>query len=99
MLPFFDLGAAYLLITSSTETIFCSIISFYFLKFVIVVQVQLSPLSPCHYPPPELSPLPTLDPNPLGFVHVSFIAVPENLSPFPPHYPLPPPLWLLSVCS
>ena len=32
----------------------------------------------------------------LGFVHVSFIVVPEN--PFP-YYPLPTPLWLLLDCS
>ena len=33
---------------------------------------------------------------PLGFVHVSFIVVPEN--PFP-NYPVPTPLWLLLDCS
>ena len=33
---------------------------------------------------------------PLGFVHLSFIVVPENPSP---HCPLPPPLWLLLDCS
>ena len=32
---------------------------------------------------------------PLGFVHVSFIVVPEN--PFP-NYPVPTPLWLLLDC-
>ena len=44
-----------------------------------------------HFPP---SILPSF-----GIVHVSFIHVPENPSPFSPHYPLPPPLWLLSDCS
>ena len=34
-----------------------------------------------------------------GFVHVSFIHVPENPTSFSSHYPLPPPLWLQSVCS
>ena len=33
---------------------------------------------------------------PLGFVHVSFIVVPENPSPY---CPFPPPLWLLVDCS
>ena len=45
------------------------------------------PLPPQPNPPP--SPASTL---PLDFVHVSFIAVPENPSP---HCPFPPPLWLL----
>ena len=44
--------------------------------------------SPPHPDPPP-SPTSTLH---LGFVHVSFIVVPENPSP---HYPLPTPLWLL----
>ena len=33
------------------------------------------------------------------FVHGSFIHVPWWPFPFFPHYSLPPPLWLLSVCS
>ena len=33
------------------------------------------------------------------FVHVSVLDVPENTSHFPHHDLLPPPLWLLSVCS
>ena len=33
--------------------------------FLIVVQVQLSPFSPHHLPPPKTSPPPTLDPTPL----------------------------------
>ena len=54
------------------------------------------------FPPPPPQPEPSLssipDPNPqLGFVHVSFIDVPENPSTLSPHYPLPPPLWLLFV--
>ena len=64
----------------------------------IVVQVQLSPF-PSHFPTPQPSPLPTLDLTPFGFVHVSFVDVPENPSPFLLHYPFPPPLWSLSVCS
>ena len=60
---------------------------FQFLNYFIVVQLQLSAFSlhpstsPQSSPPP--SPASTL---PLGFVHVSFIVVPDNSSP---HYPLP----------
>ena len=54
---------------------------------------------PPPFPPPHPSPLLTLNPTPLGFVLVSFIHVPENPSAFLPHHPLPPPLWLLLVCS
>ena len=50
-------------------------------------------------PPPHPSHphLPPLLPPYLGFVHLSFIVVPENPSPLSSHYPLLPPLWLLSV--
>ena len=44
-----------------------------------------------HLPPSILTPF--------GFVHMSFIHVPWRPFPFSPHYPLPPPLWLLSDCS
>ena len=56
---------------------------FFFKNYFIVVQVQLSALTPHHSHPshPHLSPL---LPTPLGFVHVSFIAVPKNLPPIPP---------------
>ena len=37
----------------------------FFSHFVIVVQVQLSPFSTHHSPPPHPSPLPTLGPTPL----------------------------------
>ena len=59
--------------------------------------LQLSAFSPHPSIPPQSnrppSPTSTL---PLGFVHVSFIVVPENPSP---HCPLPTPLWLLLDCS
>ena len=63
--------------------------SFFFYCCSITVVCILFP--PQTSPPP--SPASTL---PLGFVHVSFIVVPENPSP---HYPLPTPLWLLLHCS
>ena len=47
-----------------------------FIYFLTVVQLQLSAFSPHPSTPP------------LGFVHVSFIVVPENASP---HCPLPTP--------
>ena len=61
--------------------------------YFIVVQLQLSVFSPHHVPPPpQPNPPPSFASTfPLGFVHVSFIVVPENPSP---HCPLPPPLWL-----
>ena len=63
----------------------------------IVVQAQFSDFSPHHAPPPQPSPSPTLN-YVLFFVHVSFIIVSLNPSYFSPHYPLPSPLWVLSVC-
>ena len=68
---------------------FCKIkdIFFFFLKHFFVVQLQLSAFSPHSYPPPHPNPPPSLASTlPLGFVHVSFIVVPENPSP---HRPLP----------
>ena len=56
---------------------------FFFLSF-IVIQLQLSAFSPHPSTPPQ--PIPPPSPTsslPLDFVHVSFIAVPENP---PPHY-------------
>ena len=72
-----------------------------FLKnYFIVIQVQLSTFTAHHsLPHPSHPHLPPLIPLPLGFVHVSFIVVPEIPSPLSPHYPLPPALWLLSDCS
>ena len=72
-------------------------ISFFFFNYFIVVPLQLSAFSPHHSPPPQPNPPPSLASTlPLGFVHVSFIVVPENPSP---HCPLPHPLWLLLDCS
>ena len=49
--------------------------------------------NPSHpHSPPLILPL-------FGFAHVSFIHVPENPVLFSPHFLLPPPPWLLSVCS
>ena len=59
---------------------------------ITVVCIFSPPLHPTPARPPP-SPASTL---PLGFVHVSFIVVPENPSI---HYPFPPPLWLLLDCS
>ena len=70
----------------------------FILTFLIVVQVFVS-ICPPPLPPPEPSPPPTLDPTHFGIVHVSFIHVPENPSHFPPIYPFPPPLWLMSGCT
>ena len=68
-----------------------------FFNYFIIVQLQLSSFSPHHFPPPQPIPPPSLVSTlPLGFVHVSFIAVPENPSS---HCPLPSPLWLLLDCS
>ena len=72
----------------------------FFNIFVVVVQVQLSPISP-HYPP-HPSPPPTLEATLFDFVHVSLTVtmVLDGPSSIFPHYPLSaPPHWLLSVCS
>ena len=66
-------------------------------NYFIVVQLQLF-VFPYH---PSTPPQPNPPPSPastlsLGFVHVSFIVVPENPSA---HCLLPRPLWLLSDCS
>ena len=63
-----------------------------FLIYFSVVQVQLSPCSPHHFPyptDPHFSPL--ILSLTFGFVHGAFIHVPQNSSPFSTHYPLPPP--------
>ena len=75
--------------------------SYYFGKFIFIVfyycllQLSAFSLHPSHpaQPNPPASPASTL---PLGFVHVSFILVPEK----PTHrYPLPTPFWLLLLVS
>ena len=73
--------------------------SFFFqiFNYFIVVQLQLSIFSPHLSTPPQPNPPPSpASTFRLGSVHVSFIVVPENPSP---HYPFPPPLWLLLDCS
>ena len=77
-----------------------SIYLFWFKKNILL----LFNYSCLHLPPPLLlhpsqTHLSPLLPTPLGFVHVSFIVVPENPSSFPSHYAVPPSLWLLSDCS
>ena len=66
-------------------------------KNFIVVQVQFSAFFPNPSPnpsPPHLPPVST----PLIIVHVSFIIVPTNPSPFSPETPSSP-LWSLSASS
>ena len=62
--------------------------TFFFLKNYFIVQVQLSAFPPSFPTPPQPSPPPSSNstPTPLGFVHVSFIVVPENPFPLSPHY-------------
>ena len=56
--------------------------SFFFNNYFIVVQLQLSAFSPHLSPPSHPNPPPSLASTlPLGFVHTSFIVVPENPSP------------------
>ena len=43
----------------------------------IVGHVQLSPIFPHHSSQPQPSPPPTLDPTRFGFVHGTFIHVPD----------------------
>ena len=72
-----------------------------FLKtlFFIVVQVQLSTIPP-HPTHPHPSPPPTFDPTPLWLCPcVLYTCFLTNPSPFFPVIPLPPLLWLLSICS
>ena len=66
-------------------------------NYFIFVQLQLSAFSPYPSKPPQPNPPPSpASTLPLGFVHVSFIVVPENPSP---HCPYSPPLWLLFLTS
>ena len=62
-------------------------LTIYFLNYLIV-QLQLSAFSPHHSPRTPAKPSPSLASTlPLSFVHVSFIVVPENPSPFSPFIP------------
>ena len=54
-----------------------------------IVQVELSPFSHHHFPHPSHPHLRPLIPPSLGLVPVSFVDVPENPSPFPPHPSIP----------
>ena len=72
------------------------VVKLYEVFFVVVIQLQLYAFSSHPSTPPQLNPPPsptsTLH---LGFVHVSFIVVPENPSS---HYPFPlPPLAIVRV--
>ena len=70
-----------------------------FLTFFIVVQVQLSPFSLHHCPPPQPSPPPTPHPIPPWFCPCVLYRYSWKPFPFFSHYLLAPPLWLLSVYS
>ena len=64
-----------------SEPLFLKIF-FQFLSYFIFVQLQLSAFSPHLSTPPQPNPPPSpASTLPLDFVHVSFIAVPENPSP------------------
>ena len=70
------------------ERLFFRLTLNYFFNYFIVVQLQLPALSPHLSPPLHPNPPPSLASTlPLGFVHVSFIVVPEKLSL---HCPIPP---------
>ena len=66
-------------------------VSFFLLLLFKYSCMQFPPTMPMHPGHPHLPPLISLPP--LGFVHVSFIVVPENPSPLSFQYPLPPPLF------
>ena len=69
---------------------FCHLNVLFFLTFFIVVQVQLCALSSHPSPPPQPSPPPSAVSTPSHYtVHVSFIIVPANPSPFFPIIPSP----------
>ena len=64
----------------------------FFTLFFPFLKILLFKYSCLHFPftPTQPSPPPSPESTPpLGFVHVSFVVVPINPSPFPPHYPLP----------
>ena len=62
---------------------------FSFFKILTVIQVQFFAFSLHLCPQPQPSHLPALIPSHLGFVHVSFIVVPENTSSFSPSFSPP----------
>ena len=69
-----------------------------FLNFLIVFQVQLTPLFLLYSSSPHASPPPTLHPTPFGFVHLSFIHVSWWPFLYFPHYPSSPsPLVTISL--
>ena len=69
----------------------------FFLKNFYCCSITVVCLFSPPLPPPQPNLLPSFASTPaLGFVHVSFIVVPENPSP---HCPLPSPRWLLLDCS
>ena len=74
---------------------------FFFLSIstFIVVQVQLSPFSPHHSPLLHPSPALTLEPIPFVLSLCPSYLFLDGPSPIFSHYPSPPPLWLLSICS
>ena len=66
--------------------------------FFIDVQVELSPFSPHHSPPPQPSPPPTLDPTPLWLCPwVLYTCFLTNLPPFPSLSPPTSPLVTVSL--
>ena len=66
--------------------LFCFVL-FCFKRFYCCSSTAIC-IFPQIYPHPSHRHLPPLIPSPLDFIHVSFIVVPENPSPSPPHYPL-----------
>ena len=67
--------------------------------FLLLFKYSFLPFLPSSPHHPRTPQLPPLFPPHLIIVHVSFITVPANPSPFSPINPLPSPLWSLSACS
>ena len=77
-------------VNSTLQLLHRTVFLFSFLFFYLIILLLFS-YSCLHLPPhPSQTHLPPLLLPHLGFVHVSFIVVPENFSP---HYPFPPALW------
>ena len=76
---------------------FFFLVLFVYLFIFIVLQIPLSPLSCLHFTPPCPPPPPTLDPSPPWLC--PWVLYMCSLTTFSPILPIPPPLWLLSVCS
>ena len=73
----------------------------FFFSFLFKLFYCCSSTVVCIFSPPLTQPQPNPPPSlastlPLGFVHMSFIVVPEIPSP---HHPFPTPHWLLLDCS